>query len=306
MPLSLVQLQTFRRLAVVGNFTRVAEELYLSQSAVTQQMRGLQEHLGVPLFAFAGRRAALTEAGAFLAERAADVLDRVDVLEREMHDFAAARVGSLELGATVTIGNYALPRLLSAFRADAPGVAFRLTIANTETMCRDVASRRIALALVEGEVPDDPAFAVTTYAHDRLALIVPASGHRFSGRAGLAASELAGEAFVARELGSGTQLLAQRVLAGRGVAMDVRLAFPSNDGVVRAVEAGLGLALLSELAVARDVAAGTVRAIPVEDADFGRPFLAVRLRERILAPLAARFLAFVAPEGDLDNPAKLR
>jgi DNA-binding transcriptional LysR family regulator len=292
MALTLVQLQTFRRLARLGNFTRTAEELYLTQSAVTQQMRALQDHFDTPLFDLVGRRPVLTDAGAFLAERSAEILDATDSLEREMREFAAARAGTLAIGASVTIGTYALPRQLAAFARSAPGIDVRLSVANTTETCAALKAGRIAVAFVEGTIDDDD-LAFVPYANDRLRLIVPARGHRLSKRRAIGLADLRGERFVVRETGSGTRMLADVVFARAGIDVDVALEMPSNEGVARAVEAGLGIAILSQLTVERDVAAGLVRAVAIRDADLERRFSIVSVRSRTLSPLAERFVAFM-------------
>src|SRR4051794_39815993 len=113
MSMTLVQLETFVHVARLGNYTRVAEELHLTQPGVTQQVRALERHFGLRLVDVVGRRPVLTEAGRFLAARAGDLLGSAAALEREMGEFAQARGGELHLGATLTIGTYALPALLA-------------------------------------------------------------------------------------------------------------------------------------------------------------------------------------------------
>src|SRR5689334_8211177 len=102
MSVSLAQLETFVRVADLGNFTRVAEECHLTQPGVTQQVRALERHFGVALVDVVGRRPLLTDAGSFLAARARDLLGAMGTLEREMGEFAAARAGELHIGATMT------------------------------------------------------------------------------------------------------------------------------------------------------------------------------------------------------------
>jgi DNA-binding transcriptional LysR family regulator len=289
MPLTITQLETFSRLAEIGNFTRTAEELYLTQPAVTQQVKALAEHFGTPLFDMVGRRPVLTDAGTFLAQRAGELLSAFGALEREMREFADARSGTLDLGATLTIGNYAILPALAAFRATHPGVSIRLTIANTTAMVAAIKDRRLALALVEGQV-DDPALEVTSYASDELILIVPSRGHTFSDIERITARELAGIEFVSREEGSGTRTIAEDALRAGGVEPNVVLTLPSGEGVLRAVESGLGVAILSWLVVERAVAAGRVHAVRIADVDLRRAFHVLRLRERTLSPLAARFV----------------
>jgi DNA-binding transcriptional LysR family regulator len=289
MPLTITQLETFSRLAEIGNFTRTAEELYLTQPAVTQQVKALAEHFGTPLFDMVGRRPVLTDAGTFLAQRAGELLSALAALEREMREFADARSGTLDLGATLTIGNYAILPALAAFRAAHPGVSIRLTVANTAAIVAAIKDRRLALALVEGQV-DDPALEVAPYASDELILIVPPRAHALSDVEKIAARDLTGIEFVSREEGSGTRSIAEDALRAVGIEPNVVLTVPSGEGVTRAVESGLGVAILSRLVVERAVAAGRVHAVRIEDVDLRRAFYVLRLRERTLSPLAARFV----------------
>lgn len=289
MPLTLTQLHTFARLAEIGSFTRTAEELALSQPAVTQQVRALAEHFGTPLFDMVGRRPVLTDAGTFLAQRAVDLLASADALEREMREFADARFGTLDIGVTVTIGNYTVLPTVAAFRKAHPAATIRLHVANTTAIVEAIHARRFAVALVEGPVRDAD-ILVEPYATDELTLIVPPHGHRLSGRTSIAPSELAGEAFAAREEGSGTRTVAEDALRAAGVTPNVVLTLPTGEGVARAVEAGVGVAILPLIVVERAVAAGRVKPVAVTGVNFTRPFSIIRLRERTPSPLAQRFL----------------
>lgn len=289
MPLTLTQLHTFARLAEIGSFTRTADELALSQPAVTQQVRALADHFGTPLFDMVGRRPVLTDAGTFLAQRAVDLLAAADALEREMREFAGARFGTLDIGVTVTIGNYTVLPAVAAFRQAHPAATIRLHVANTTAIVEAIHARRFAVALVEGPVRD-PEILVEPYATDELTLIVPPHGHRFSERTSIAPSELVGEPFAAREEGSGTRTVVEDALRVAGVTPNVVLALPSGEGVARAVEAGVGVAILPLIVVERAVAAGRVKPVAVTGVDFTCPFSVIRLRERTLSPLAQRFL----------------
>lgn len=292
MALTITQLETFTRLAELGNFTRTAEELHLTQPAVTQQVKALTDHFGTPLFDMVGRRPVLTDAGTFLAQRAGELVAAIATLEREMREFADARFGTLDLGATLTIGNYAILPTLSLFRAAHPRVSIRLTVANTAAMVEAIKDRRLACALVEGQV-QDPDVDVVPYAEDQLVLIVPPHGHALSQVEVIKASELEAVEFVSREEGSGTRTMTQRALRAAGVEPTIALTVPSGEGVTRAVEAGLGVAILSRIVVERAVAAGRVRQVRIADVDLRRWFSVIHLSERSLSPLAARFVEMI-------------
>jgi DNA-binding transcriptional LysR family regulator len=292
MALTLAQLETFVVAARTGNFTRTAEATYLTQSAVTQQMKGLSEHFGVALFDLVGRRVVPTDAGRFLAERAADIVALVDRLERDMHDFAAASLGTLDLGATVTIGNYSLPAHLARFRERVPKSTVRLTVANTAEVCAAVKRGAVSLGLVEGPV-DDGDLVARPYAVDELVLVVPSRGHRLSTRRSIPFAALFDEPFVVREEGSGTRAIVEDAFAARGGSVRIAYALSSNEGVARAVEAGLGVTILSRVCVERGIAEGRLREVQIRDAELERNFAIVTHRARTLAPLALAFVEFL-------------
>jgi len=292
MAITLAQLHTFWRLSELGNFTRTAEELHLTQPAVALQVRALQEHFAVPLVDIVRRRPVLTDAGRFLAQRARAVLDDVGQLEREMQEFTHARTGRLQLGATLTIGNYALAPLLAAFKAEHPQANVNVHIANAFRLASYLRSGRVAVALAVGQI-EDPTFNVVPFAEDHLVLVVPAQGHWLSKRRTIRAAELENEVFVAREAGSATRIIAERELAAKGVHVTTQMVVPSLEGVSRAVEAGLGIAILSWLVVERAVHEGRLNVVEIKDLDLRRTFKIVSLKERTLSPMASDFVKFL-------------
>ena len=151
---------------------------------------------------------------------------------------------------------------------------------------------RVAVALAIGQI-EDPAFDVIPFAEDRLVLVVPASGHRLSKRRTIRAEELESEVFVAREAGSATRIIAERELVNKGVHVTTQMVVPSLEGVSRAVEAGLGVAILSWLVVERAVEEGRVHVVEIKDLDLRRAFKIVSLKDRTLSPMAADFVKFL-------------
>ncbi|MFY9779867.1 MAG: LysR family transcriptional regulator [Candidatus Baltobacteraceae bacterium] len=290
MSFTLVQLETFRKLAELGNFSRAAEALHVTQPAVTQQVQALQEHFEVRLVDIVKRRPVLTDAGRFLAARAAALLGGVEALERDMREFAAAELGTLRLGATLTIGAYLLPQLLAAFRQEHPAIRVEVQVANTAAMTQLVRGGEIGLALVEGAVEGDDLESLP-FAGDELVLVVPAAGHRFSRRRTVALRELEDLDFVSREPGSGTRELPLDALSRAGVKPRIAFELPSGEAVAQAVAAGLGVAFLSRLVVEAQVALGALRIVGVEGLRLQRSFKLVRLRASTPAPAAHAFSA---------------
>jgi DNA-binding transcriptional LysR family regulator len=292
--LTLAQLHTFVRLSEHGTFARTAEEFGLTPPAVALQVRSLAEHFGVPLIEVVKRRPILTDAGRFLVERSRSVLEDVAALEREMSEFMSARAGSLDIGATLTTGSYALAPLLARFEAAHPEANVSVHFANAARLGRYLKSRRINVALAVGAIADeDDAFETVPFGEDQLVLVVPAEGHRLSQRRSVRVEDLAGERLVAREATSATRIVAERELAAHGVQFTTRLTVPSLEGVARAVEAGLGIAFLSWLVVERAVKEGRLHVVDIRNVDLRRQFVLVTLKDRALSPLAKRFVEFV-------------
>lgn len=288
MPFTLVQLATLVQVAAQRSYTRAAAALYLTQPAVTQQIRALERQVGAPLVEVVGRQPELTDAGRFLASRARDLLDQVDALERDMRAFATAAIGELHIGATLTIGTYVLPHLLARLRAVRPHVATRIEIANTAAIAARVRTGAVSLALVEGDVSPDE-FDCLAFQDDELILIAPLD-HPLARSPAPRLADLAGVPLVMREAGSGTRDLVERTLWAAGVAPVVALELSSGEGVVRAVEAGIGLAMISRLVAADGLAAGRIVAIPALDLAARRVFQAVTPRGRARAPVVQTFL----------------
>lgn len=287
-----VQLEALRAVVRHGSVTRAAKALHVSQPAVSQQIAGLQHALQLELVETVRNRPRLTEAGLFVAERAESIVGVVDALAREASEYASGERGVLRVAATLTIGTYVLPELLAAFCADRPQVRADVRIVNTAAVASLVREGAVGIGLVEGVV-EDALVEREPFAKDHLVLIVPARAHRFSAVDEIDASELEGEPFVSREPGSGTRKLGYEALRARGIEPHVTVELPSGEALVRAVEAGLGVAIVSEIVARRAVELGNVRFVTVRGVRMERAFEIIRLHGQSLSPLARAFAALV-------------
>lgn len=295
MPFTLTQLHTFRLLARLRSYSRVAKELGLTQPAITRQIHELEKIFDLRLVEVVRRQAQLTEAGRFLAERSELLLGDAAALRRDMHEFSRGAKGSLEVGATVTIGTYALPRLLARFRALHPEVTLHVEVGNTEAMQERLRSGRLGLALIEGSI-DGKDLEATPYQSDDLVLVVPSRGHRFSARRFVQPGELADETLILREAGSGTRAFAERMLRFSGVTAQSIIGLASAEAAIVAVEERLGIAILSSLAASRAVGEGHLRIVPIASVELRRWFQLVKLKNHTLSPAARQFQAIVLSE----------
>ena len=274
--MTLGQLRIFIAVAEREHLTRAAESLNLTQSAVSSAVSALEARYGVKLFDRIGRGISLTQAGhAFLPE-ARSVLARQRAAEQTLLDVSGGVRGSLRLVASQTVGNYWIAGRMAAFIAQHPGVDVHLDITNTERAAAQVLAGEADLAVVEGHV-DDPRLSVRCLDGDVMRLAVP-EGHPLAGARDLCAKGWAGLRFIVREPGSGTRAILHEHLAGMGLALDagtIAMELPSNEAIRGAVQAGLGVAVLSSLVI--DTATG-VRWLPTGIAL--RSFSLVRMKER--------------------------
>lgn len=289
--LTIAELQVFDAVARYHHFTRAAEELGIAQPSVTYHVRELERHLGVQLVELVGRRIRLTDAGERLAVRVAAILSDLHDLDEEMLEYQIGARGQLRLGATRTVGGYALAPALLQFYRRFPKASFSLQIDNTVAIERLLLERQLDLALVEWEVIS-PDLLVEPLRQDAL-LLVCSPEHHLAHQAGVDITELSGQAFVMRERGSGTRALAEKALAPVLHSLRIVLEIAEPEAIVRAVQAGIGLSFLSETIVRHHLQEGTLVAIPLSHVDLVRNFSLVRVADRRASTVVAAFIEIV-------------
>jgi DNA-binding transcriptional LysR family regulator len=269
------RLVVFRAVAEQCSFRKAAEELYLTQPAVSLQIKALEEDLGVQLFDRTGPRIALTDAGRTLLNYARQVNVLLVQAEHEISALSGDLAGRLALGASTTIAQYVLPRLLGGFRREYPRVQPTLISGNTEQIVSAVAQQKVALGLIEGpahsrDVKTQP-FLV-----DELVLIVPAA-HEWAERASIQCSEIASTPLVMRERGSGTRRVVELALEHHHVKrgeLQIVMELDSVEAIKSAVDAGLGAGFVSRWAIAKDLRAGSsLKIVAIEGLRIRRDFL---------------------------------
>jgi DNA-binding transcriptional LysR family regulator len=244
----------FRAVAERLSFRKAAEELYLTQPAVSLQIKALEEDLGMQLFDRRGTRIALTEAGRLLLEHAKQVRALAIEAERALGSLSGEHAGQLALGASTTIAQYVLPSLLGAFCKEHPRVRPTLIGGNTETIVEALEQQRIALAFIEGPARSRDV-KTAPFLEDELVLIV-ATAHEWAERAVASRSDLCSAPLLMRERGSGTRNVIEMALARQGVkrsSLHIVMELDSTEAIKSAVEAGLGVGFVSRWAIAKDL-----------------------------------------------------
>jgi LysR family transcriptional regulator, transcriptional activator of the cysJI operon len=269
-------------------FSRAAVILHMTQPAVSQQVQALERELGTPLLERSNRYLHLTSAGEIVYDYARQMVDLEERMRHSVSDLTQNTSGPLAIGASLTIGEYVLPRLLAAFHQRFPLVTPTVTIANTQRVAELVSARRLDVGLVEGEVAL-PQARVQPWLEDALT-IVASPTHRLGDHLTIEPQELAAETWIVRESGSGTRAAADDLLARNGLDTVARLEFGSTQMIKEAVEAGMGISLLSRWAIRREVALGMLTELQVVGTPCVRQFASLTLRSRYQTKALAVFL----------------
>jgi DNA-binding transcriptional LysR family regulator len=281
------QLEVFLAVARLENVSQAADRLAMSQSAASGALRDLESQFGIRLFDRVGKRLQLNDLGRALQPRAEALLEQARELELgfERHE----ELGRLEVGATLTIGNYLAVGLLARFMGEHPGARISLQVANTERIAAAVAAFELDVGLIEGEL-HDPELEVTTWRKDEL-VVFCAPGHPLARRGSLTDDDLRAATWILREPGSGTRQTFDRAMHGLLPALHVLLELQHTEAIKRAVEAGLGLGCLSRITLEDAFAAGTLVPLAVPLRDFSRNFYFILHREKYRSPGLERWLA---------------
>ncbi len=290
--MNLHQLRVFYTVANRLSFTLAAEDLVMSQPAVSLQIKALEQSLGLRLFERVANRLSLTQAGEALYHSATTMLSAEDEATRTMAELAGATRGKLVIGANTTGGMYILPPVIRDFRKAFPETEIVLHIDGTERLCERVQQNVIDLAFVGGPIENER-FRVEHLCLDPLALIF-SPAHAFAGRSSVSLMEVAAERFVVPEPSSRTRLLVERSLRERGLTMKIAQQLTGTEPVKKAVEANLGVAMVSSHAVEREVAAGHLGTARVADLDLRRYLEMISRGDKYFSPAGVRFREFVS------------
>lgn len=284
------KLETFRVVAQTGKISHAAKLLHLSQPAVTAQVRALEEECGRALLTRSARGVVPNRWGLALLEAAKRVHEVLGEVETALGTEAEPG-GEVLLGASMTGSAYVVPPLVAGYRAVYGAVPFRVQVSNTARVLEWVAEGRVPLGIVEGRARSARVH-LERFVDDELVAVVAAGSPEF--RAIARASDLASVPLLVREAGSGTRAIVEEALAkvlGRGRIPAPQLQFGSNQSVKMAAVAGLGVAFVSRWSVRLEVAAGSLRILPLRDVRVVRHFSFATVSRRLHGP-AGRFLAW--------------
>ena len=266
------QIESFLWVADLQSFTKAARHLYMSQPAISFQIKALEEDLAVVLFKRGEKKMVLTDAGQLLYKEAKQILQHYQKMKVDLDDLKGLKTGQLTVGACNIPGEYVLPHLIGDFFKTYPGVKINLRIADSRQIIQLLTSREIDVGFtgVPSEGNDINCFP---WLKDELQLIVPLS-HRWAGLESIEAADLVNENFIFRERGSGTRQTVEEILRAKIPVDQIPkwLELGSSKAVITAVETGLGVSIVSRYAARDAVEAGRVKVTPVADLELSRNF----------------------------------
>jgi DNA-binding transcriptional LysR family regulator len=289
------RLRVFRIVAEERSFTRAAERLFLTQPAVTMQIKNLEEDLGLRLFDRTGQKIALTAAGRLLLGYARRIAGLCAEAEQKLAALKGETRGELALGASTTIAQYLLPRLAGDFLAAFPAIQLSILSGNTADVVAALIEGRIGLGLIEGP-PGRSDVKCEPFVEDEIVLVVPPS-HEWASASSIDAATLKQGRIILREHGSGTRQVVEDAL--RRVRLDTKklrivLDLDSTESIKSAIAAGLGIGFVSRWALGKELTLGLLRSVPVKGLRIQREFQFVYPQGPAPAGVEGEFLRFAA------------
>lgn len=296
------RLQVFHTVAGVLSFTRAAEALHMTQPAVTHQIRQLEEELNARLFDRGNNSISLTDAGEQVMIYADRIINLYGEMSESVKELTGDKAGLITLGASTTIAEYMLPGLLGDFRRNFPDVQITLRVANTDAIVALVADNTIDLGVVEGEV-DNQLLRVERCQEDELQVIMP-PGHPLSNSESIEPMALSSYPFIHREDGSGTRSVVERYLSAHGVdehTLNRPFELGSTEAIKGAVQAGMGITIVSRATFSRELALGLLEARPLNPR-LERTLYFVRQRQKFRTHLMDELFQFAKQHLDNCDP----
>ncbi len=286
------RLQVFHTVARLLSFTKAAETLHMTQPAVTFQIRQLEEYFNTRLFDRTHNRISLTEAGLHVFEYAEKIIVLYGEMDNRVRELTGDVGGILMIGASTTIAEYVLPNLLGEFKDRCPGVQIRLKVSNSMGVVHMIEDNSVDVGIVESPVTNKNLIVEVCW-HDHLVFICPPQ-HPLAQKSVVSVADLADLPYVCREEGSGTREVISDYLQNNSEQLgqlNICMELGSPEAIKGAVEANLGVSIVSHATVRKEVRLGTLVALPLSPA-LERPFSIVHQRQKFRLRAMDEFMEF--------------
>jgi DNA-binding transcriptional LysR family regulator len=287
------RLKVFRTVAAKHSFRHAAEALYLTQPAVTLQVKALEDEVGLKLFDRSGKTITLTEAGNHLLKYAEDISAIVHAAREALAQLKGPNNGELRVGASTTIAQYVFPKILGEFMNHEAAIQISIVSGNNDKIVHDVLEGDIAVGLIEGPARQ-PLLKAEFFLADEIAVIVP-TRHLWADKV-ITLEELASAPLIVREDGSGTRRVVENTLRDAGIQikkLNFVMQLDSTEAIKASVEAGLGIGFVSRRAIRKEVRLDTLKEVTVDSLRFWRDFSILYPRGPEPSGPAGTFLRFL-------------
>jgi DNA-binding transcriptional LysR family regulator len=290
MHLTFRQIEVFNAVARLQNYTRAAETLHMSQPAVSMQIKQLEESVGLPLFEQVGKKIHLTDAGRYMYEYGRNIADLLEEADTVFEAIKGIERGSLSISVATTASHFAT-RLLAEFTKQNEGITISLDITNREALRKQLENNEPDLVIM-GQPPEGVEVEADAFMENPLVMIAPA-GHILAKRRNIPLADIENEHFVVRESGSGTRSAIERFFVRNEIEFHTAIEMTSNEAIKQAVEAGLGLGIVSIHTLELELETGRLQVLDVKGFPIRRHWYVIQRKGKRLSPAAQAFKTFV-------------
>lgn len=292
--MNLRQLKIFVTVCKTESMSQAARELYMTQPAISQTISELEAKLNVKLFDRIKKRLNLTYPGKVLLRYSKRILNLIEETEHTIEDIANMNQGQLRIGASMTIGTYLLPEILSKFNQESKEIDLPFIIDNTSVIEKMILNNEIDFALVEGPIHSND-INVEPFFNDELYLII-STKHKWNNQETIKPCEIKKENFIMREEGSGTREVIENTMAKFDLTYQTTHILNNIEAIKKAIEANVGISILPEIAVKEEVNNGKVSKINIEGVDFKRKFRIIYHKDKYHSQLFKKFISYLKQE----------
>jgi len=293
--LTLRQLKVFESVARHLSYSRAADELHLTQPAVSMQIKQLEDNISLPLFEQLGKRIYLTDAGRELYQYSRAIAQQLADMEVALDELKGMERGKLSI-AVVTTANYFAPHLLAKFCQRYSGVTVSLNVSNRETVLKQLADNLIDLAIM-GQPPENLDIDSESFMENPLVVVAPPN-HPLCNECDIPVKRLATETFLVRESGSGTRSAMERFFAAHEIKINKGMETDTTEAIKQAVQAGMGLGIMSRHTVELELETKSLKILDVQGFPIVRYWHVVNRKNKRLSSVANAFKEFLLKEAE--------
>ena len=291
--ITLRQLKVFESVARLLNFTRAAEELHLTQPAVSIQIRHLEDAIALPLFEQMGKRIYLTEAGQELFNYSRSISQQLADMEMALEELKGVQRGKLNI-AVVSTANYFIPGLLARFTQRHPDITISLHVSNRENVLKQLADNLTDLAIM-GQPPGDIDISSESFMENPLVIIAPPD-HPLCDQRQIPVKRLEQEIFLVREPGSGTRSAMERFLAQTKISINKGMEADTTEAIKQGIQAGMGLGIMSIHTIRLELETGRLKILDVQGFPIIRNWYVVHRKNKRFSSISSAFKQFLLQE----------